>query len=104
MASGLNGACRLHFGRQQARIDDLWEEQAALRDCLVDIGLLSPQVFLAQLHKRRFAAARQRHPFQTEASLAEAMGTSELVLTMAHSAGFPAMRALLPASRRIQQA
>lgn len=52
----------------------LEEELLALRECLAQAGLIRPEAFQAQLHRRRFEAARQEFPLGSQdVSISNAM-------------------------------
>lgn len=91
---------------QQCRIDHLLqadiarrEETAALRQCLVESGVLSEEKFLAQLHRHRFSAVRLAHHWSSDASLKHVLRTSDVMLAVASNAGPAVIQALRAASK-----
>lgn len=88
------------WSRQQRQVDALQarqteakEELAALRECLEDVGCLSPQAWALRLHRRRFARALEQHPLHGPgASLVSIARTRELALSMASFAGHAGTR------------
>jgi len=50
------------------------------------------EAFLAQMHRRRFAAARQQHPCACASTLTQALEGGDLWLPVARFAGLAAMR------------
>merc|ERR1711871_1690912 len=82
--------------QQQVQIDGLRDECAALRECLEAAGILATERFLAQLHRRRFAAALGAHPTPAgeASSFGDLLPLNELTLAFAKFAGLPTMRAL----------
>jgi len=95
-----------------AAVAQLREQNATLLDCLTAAGLLRTETFLAQLHKRRFAAARRTHPCVWRSSLTDvlepsggmALPTVGVSLPLASFAGMPSARALQGASRAFSDA
>eukprot|EP00438_Fugacium_kawagutii_P025841 Skav200519 [mRNA] locus=scaffold450:532496:536796:- [translate_table: standard] len=97
-----------HQGYMQKKLEvhlsDLSTELMALKECLVEVGILHQEHFLARLHHKRFAATSQAHPLGTVQDASQALGTSELTLAVINAAGPSAARRLLAASRGISQA
>merc|ERR550532_2192329 len=86
---------------QQAQIDGLREDGAALCDCLVAMGIVTRERIQAQVHRLRFEKTRRSHPLDSDerACLAHALSVRELGLNVARAAGKPPVRALRAASR-----
>lgn len=80
---------------------DLREECAALRDCLCTMGVVSREAYLAQLHRRRFAAARRAHPCPWETSLAMSLQDKGLAALLSTYMGTSARHSLGSASRHL---
>lgn len=86
-------------------ISELHEEVIAIRQCLANAGLLSTQIFLAQLHRRRFARMCCTHPCAWESSLHTVLGGNELLgLNTMLFAGLLAAGVLRSTSRSMQLA
>lgn len=96
---------------QQSQIAALRKELSAciedidtLRDCLADARVLRPVSFLAQLHRRRFAAARAAHPFVSSARLDDALNIDKIILTVSLHIGASTLRAVGAASQAMNGA
>lgn len=61
---------QLDFSRLRERVDSLEHENSSLRAALEDSGVLKfEESFFAAIHRRKFAAVRQRHPCSFEMTL-----------------------------------
>eukprot|EP00913_Durusdinium_trenchii_P007592 g7135.t1 len=89
----------------EVHLSDLSNELMALKECLVEVGILQQEHFLARLHNKRFAAERQErnaaHPLGSVQGASQALGTSELALAVINAAGPSAGRHLVATSRGI---
>lgn len=92
--------CRV--AQQQERLRNVQDEAFVLRLCLAEAGVLRLAAFDAQLHRLRFARARQKHPLGSAAgaSLLQVLRTGELAAGLALAAGAPALAMLAGACRR----
>merc|ERR1719160_1239586 len=85
---------QLEAARQQDQIESLREEGAALLDCLGAAGVVSSEAVFAQVHRRRFAAARVSHPCPWPATSSTVLQTHELGLAISRTLGLHSWRAL----------
>merc|ERR1719235_2190561 len=84
-------------------IQDARDETHALRECLEKRHILTPDQFLAQLHKRQFERALERHPCQSEAAPSEVMHNFELFRSVMRCAGARAARVFSASSRLLHR-
>jgi len=99
----LDGLCREISACREEAIA-LREESAALCECLVDVGVLSPAKLPAQLHRRRFVAAQALYHWSTDASLEHVLRTHEIALAVGVFAGPVEVRPACAVSRSIGRA
>lgn len=80
------------------------EDVATLRDCLADAGLLRPELFLAKLHRRSFAAARAVHWFMPDVRFDDALHIDRIALAVSLYCGPGCLWSLGQVSKAINSA
>jgi len=105
MDARLDELARL-LGDQQSQLDSLGrqhatllEKSAAMLECLEDSGVVKEGVFLARLHRRRFARVLRQHPCECRESFETVLQTREMTVTIARLCGPECTTALTAASR-----
>lgn len=101
LCCGMVEDLRADMMKVRTEVVEYQEEVSTLRDCLRDIGIVSPVRFEVQMHRRRFALAAARHGLSLEARWTDLLEIKDIFTALGAQCGPSAVMSICASSRSI---